>query len=70
VSGIGESVLVAKSMQEGKIQGTANLRNPIHSDLNLIPDGQTLSKPIDKAIKLSFGHGINVAGVAFKKYTS
>jgi len=57
-----ELALTLKAMQENVVPGTTGLKHPIDGELNIVPHGQQLKKPVEKAVKISLGFGdVNVA---------
>jgi len=67
-SGIAELALTLKAASQGKMLGTANLKKPMVDDINFVLNGTPRDQNIDKIVKLSYGHGMNCAAVAFQKY--
>jgi len=67
-SGATEATFILKAMQENKIPGTANLKNPVDDELNFALDHELVEKKsINRIIKIAVGFGANNAAIAFEK---
>jgi len=61
-----ESVISILSINEGRIPPTANLKDPIKTNLQLVKD-KMLKKPIKKVLKESLAFGGTNACILYKK---
>jgi len=67
-AGCSEIAVNIKGIVENLALGTANLHNPIDSDLNFIRHGQHVKKEMNRIIKVALGFGANNSCLALEKF--
>mmetsp|Transcript_42965 Transcript_42965/g.41331 ORF Transcript_42965/g.41331 Transcript_42965/m.41331 type:complete len:117 (+) Transcript_42965:964-1314(+) len=67
-AGATELAMNIRAMNDNIALATANLEDPIDSNLNFVMGGQHQKKDINRFVKIGLGFGANNSAMAFQKY--